>query len=463
MVLSPLALVLVVALPLALGAATLRALGLAFASDRIGYLGWAWVTGSLGLAVLEGVRLLFALPSPSSIVAGAAIACVALWLVRKRSAVPRVLPSWNRKGVGERLLAGALVLVLVVTLARILRGSLDVVIADDEANFWAARAKLLFQAGSFGGPYAEAMAARALPNGAYPILNPLLQLWVFDLAGTITHQINRLPIEICSFALYLCAASALRRWSPTWIAALLLVMLASCDHAAFVARKANSDVLVALGALVGLDALARWREEGQGAWLGLASLAGAFLVWSKKEGVVLAVALAAAWCVRNARDRAGLRRLLAPRRAHLWLVPPLAVLAVTLVHNTHFHATGSHSVDLHAGATFLSNALPNSLPTLGYFFGLALQPSFHAIPVAFVVLVLFLRRGTRSDIVDLVPLLVLITAAVLFPAFVKSAPEDLPWLLDTAGTRVLYQLVPLQLLWIATALNRLFEAREGAP
>ena len=462
MVLSPLALVVLLAVPLLFGAATLRALGLRFATDRIGYLGWAWLVGCLGLAVLETVRLLFELPSPRSVVTGAVLASGALLLVRWRaSPVPRAGPPWKARGLGERLLAGALALVLLVTLTRILRGSLAVMVVDDETNFWALRAKLFFQAGSFGGAYAEAMKLRALPNGSYPFLNPLLQLWVFDLAGTITHQINRLPIEVCSFALYLCAASAFRRWSQPWIGAALLVLLATCSQSDFVARKANSDVLVALGALVAVDALARWRDEGHGGWLGLASLAGAFLLWSKKEGTLYVLAFAVAWCLLHARDRASLRRIVQPSPRTLWVLPLVVVLAVTTIHNTWFDAAGSYQLDGQALMGVLTYLPANVLPALAYLFGLALKPSFNLVPAMFLVLaVVFGGSALRSPVLRTVPLMLLVATGVCFLAFVKATPADLDWLLDTAGTRVLFQAVPLELLWIAALAQRLFDASE---
>ena len=67
--------------PLVLGMALLRALGLRFASDRIAYPGWVWLTGSLATAGLEFLWLLFGLGTESALGRELVVALATLALV----------------------------------------------------------------------------------------------------------------------------------------------------------------------------------------------------------------------------------------------------------------------------------------------------------------------------------------------------------------------------------------------
>ena len=458
------ALALFVAAPLVLGWALLRLIGIGWRTDRVAYLGWAWLGGSVGLCALEVLRLLAGTDARAT-VAGGALVLAAATFVRTRGK-PVLEPEAPIAPTGGRieraLFALALALALGVMLARILASSLSAVITNDEAATWAVRAKYLFDAGGFGGSYARGLVEGDIYNTSYPLLNPLLQLWVFDCAGAVTHTFNRLPIQLCAVALVLCSAAAVRRVARPWVAALLVLMLVDCVQLDTAVRRANADVLVALGALVAADVWRRFRgmadrAEARGSWLGLLSLALVFLVWSKREGLMLfafgALVLAvAAWRGGGLwRAAAGL----AASRAWWLLVPPLLVQAGTMLHNRRFATSGSHEL----GGEVLVKAwerLGESLPLVLSFFGeQAVRPSFHAIPAAFLVLVLVAWRPRRPLAFAFVPPIVGLFALALLVAFLKG---NTAYDLKNAGARVLFQVVPLQLLWIASAAEALLGA-----
>jgi len=452
------ALTLFVAAPLVLGCALLRLIGIGWRTDRVAYLGWAWLGGAVGLCALEVLRLLMGTDARATVSGGALVlAAVALVRARGRPVLELEAPLAPTGGRVERaFFALVLALALGVMLARILASSLSAVITNDEAATWAVRAKYLFDAGGFGGSYARGLVDGDIYNTSYPLLNPLLQLWVFDCAGAVTHTFNRLPIQLCAVALVLCSAAAVRRVARPWVAALLVLMLVDCVQLDTAVRRANADVLVALGALVAADAWRRSRvAEARASWLGLLSLALVFLVWSKREGLMLFafgafVLGVAAW------RRGELRR----SRAWWLLVPPLLVQAGTMLHNRRFATSGSHEL----GGEVLVKAwerLGESLPLVLSFFGeQAVRASFHAIPAAFLVLVVVAWRPRRPLAFAFVPPIVGLFALALLVAFLKG---NTAYDLKNAGARVLLQVVPLQLLWIAAAAEALLTTRARAP
>src|SRR5262249_14653218 len=64
--------------PLCLGAACLRAQGVLWRTDRLAYLGWAWLQGSVALAVLLSVWLWLELPLAASRLAPAVLVLATL-------------------------------------------------------------------------------------------------------------------------------------------------------------------------------------------------------------------------------------------------------------------------------------------------------------------------------------------------------------------------------------------------
>ncbi len=456
MVLGPLELLLLAGFPLLLGAAVLRLFGLVFRSDPVGYLGWCFTCGALVLAALELVRLVTGLGSPGPLVVlGLLLSGVAYARGRRRAPVP---PSPRAEGRAGRIVFGVvLALALAVTAVRAVEAGWTAIVREDEVIFWSKRAKLWFVAEGFGGVYALGLKSGQLPNADYPFLNPLLQLWCFDLAGRITHVVNRVPLQLACLALVLSTAAALRRAAGPWLAAALLILLVTSSPAAFAVRRAGSDVLVALGSVVALDAWLRARGEHLRAWQGLAGLAVAFLLWSKNEGLlfVAAFVVAQAWLLR-ARPRAFLAVARAPS---VWL-PGACVLALTLLHNAWFDTRGNHAPWIGGVQGFVDafgRDLANTLKAFGKGF---VSPSVHQVPAAFLLLVALAPAARRGQAWPLVLSFLMLLVGLLVVFVAKTV--DPARALGNSVSRLELQLFPAALLGIALVVSQLVAEARGA-
>lgn len=451
MVLGPGALLLFFALPILLGVAGLRAAGITWRTDPLSYGGWVWMTGALLLAALELLRLVGGFASPGPLVAAALLLAAGLWGLGRRT--PLVVVEPRHEPAAARIVLGVLlVLALLVTLQRGLAADWLAIVRDDEAIYWSRRAKLWFVAGGFGGVYARALDAGDLPNAGSPLLNPLLQLWAFDLAGRITHVVNRVPLQVFSLALILCTAGALRRAAGSWVAGPLLLLLVASAPALIATHKANSDVLVALGALVAGDALLTWR--GTRAGPALAGLAATLLVWSKNEGLLYLVAFLGAALLLHGRR---FRTLLAwPAGAKAWCVPVVCVLASTLLHNAWFEAKSTHGLGTEEISRF-ADAFQRLPPILGEIVRAFFDPSLNLVPGVFLLVCLLAPQAWRGRL-GLLALAVVLAWLGLVLVY-ATTPNPLV-VMSKSLYRVLSQLVPLQLLWIGALVQQLRE-RDG--
>lgn len=368
MTLSWLELASVLLVPLLLGAALLRLQGIAARTDPLAFLGWAWLQGCVGVAIVLSVWLWLALPLAATRIAPVLLTLAALCfalgrrvLVVERSALPRT-PGWERA-----CFAIVLALLLFSTVDRILLASADVLVSSDEAVIWAAKAKVLFHTGGFG---AEFRAATRMPevlaHPDYPPLNPLLQLWVHAHAGEIVHVESRLPMQVFALAGILVAASALRRRARPLVAALFLLCIGTLGR--FYTYQVFSDALIAIGLVACWDLWQRYQEDGALVWLRLLGCTAPLLVWSKNEGtlhvLVFGIALGVAALARGVR-------LPEPRerwRALAWCVPLFASILYLSWFNGHFGLVN----DLWLGSGGLpdQDGLPADAPG---FTGLALE------------------------------------------------------------------------------------------
>jgi hypothetical protein len=132
----------------------------------------------------------------------------------------------------------------------------------------------------------------------------------------------------------------------------------------------------------------------------------------------------------------------------LWLLPPALVLIGTRVHNLVFGASGSHDLGLGLVAE-LGTGIGQLPSTLAFLAEMFTRPSMCAIPAAFTVLALlapFCRWRPRNPLA-FVPLACLVFVLGLLAAVLRGNAD---YLLHTASQRVLFQILPLELLWIAT-------------
>ena len=455
-------------LPVLLGIGGLRAIGITFREDRLGFLAWSWLVGSLGTAAIVFLWLWFEPRTDSALVPELTVFAVAIALLglaarRPRRPLPtsrpRQAPSWERA-----CFYVLLILALSVVAVRIQGSWVRAIVRSDEAIFWAHRAKILFHSGGFTQEYFAALGGGELPNKDYPVLNPLLHSWIFAHAERVTHVANRVPLQLFSISLVLALASAARRVVRPAVAGVLVILCVNTEPARFAALYAYSDVIVALSALVAFDAWLRWRADGERSRLRLMALAVAALLWSKNDGSLFlagaVVAGLAALITAGSRRPAFWARMREASKVWPWLSAPLLVLAVNWAFNATL-GTPEMLADWERRGSFGERWLermPEAASVITSHLARDVVFSPANSQLAWLLFALFLLFGARELSAKsllapaLVPLVVFVGLAVLIPGL----PGEPEWYMRTAAPRVLFQAVPLILLWSAAAAGTLF-------
>jgi len=480
MTLSVLQLLSVVFVPVLLGAALLRLQGVVPRTDPLAYLGWSWLQGCLGVAVMLSLSLWLRLPMSAAWLSPVLLACAgtACFLGRGVPVVERGPredhPRW------ERLCFAVVVgLLLVSTVDRILLASADVLVGSDEALIWAAKAKVMFHTGGFGTEFLEGMQTHVLiSHPYYPPLNPLLQLWVHVHAGEIVHVESRLPMQVFGLAGILVAASALRRRARPLVAAAFLVLVGTLGR--FFTYQAFSDALIAISLLTCWDLWQRFQEDGELHWLRMLGASATVLVWSKDEGqlhvLVFALAVLVAVMARRVRLPEHRDRL----RCLAWATPLLVSILYIHWFNRHFGLVSylleesAHVVDPTAAqgdprflGFSLRNVGHNALPILEDFAARIASPTGPArglLGLFLVVLVLSPRSAGEGR--RLVFTLGLVLALLGYMSVYLVTPWEVKEQLKHSAHRLVYQLAPAAGLWVLLfvvgALPRLSGSRTRA-
>jgi hypothetical protein len=463
------ALTLALGLPFAAGAGLARCAGLAPGRGAFGlWAAWSWVLGALATAFVTWAWMATPLPKDTALVPAAALVAIgAIAFRRGRGAARLALDAPVHAGAAawERTLLAVVATSLVaLVVQRILAGDAVPIFQDDEANFWALKAKLIFRAGGLNDAFAASLSdPHYLYHRDYPLLNPLLQLWTFACHGEITHVANRLPIQMFALALVPALASALARVVRPAAAAVLLVVVLACASTASQSRTAHSDLMVALGALLAFDAWLRWRAGAGRGWFRLAAVGLALLVFAKGDGMVYLVAIALAWA---------LARPVGPRigAARAWLLLPLLVLALTWGVNRHFGFANDIATAETSDASFLAllvGKAPERVPRFASWFAQELlfkRAWAGFLPLFFAALGAVLARRLRRDDLGFAALALAATAAG-FALILLATPHDKvspTWHLETALPRISWQLVPALALWIGAACGRFLPGFRGA-
>ena len=455
MTLSWLELASVFAVPLLLGAAILRALGLRARDEPLAFAGWAYVAGTLGVGLVLFLWLLLGWPLEARrLVPVCLVLACASWAYGLRwapgSPGPRADAAVHWSRIERWSSATVVALLLIASLTWILATSLEPVVEGDEASIWAHKAKLLFSAGGLG----DALRVEAMQYPRthldYPLLNPLLQLWTFAHAGEQLHVENRLPIQGFMLALVLVLASALRRALRPALAALLLLLVVQTVSFQAHLRAAYADGMVALGLVCACAAWLRWKESGSRTWWRLTMLSCAFLVWSKNEGLFYVmlgalVAGASAWLSRRSErgETPPLGRELA------WVLLPLSIVAATWIHNGRMGFRNDLLSEA-SPADFLASFPGRIRPILSALWKHACAEPRHTNHVFVALLALLLaspvrvlRGRTRFAALWVVAILAGDVAVYL------ATPHDLAWHLSTSLPRVVFQALPLAALCLA--------------
>lgn len=467
-ILSQLLVVVVAVLaPTLFGAGLLRRLGLPAGSGAFATLAHGYVVGHVGLALATSLWLLTGQVVPGVLLPLAAAAAGAFWL-RRRDATrtpaahgapaPRDRTAWLVPGVALALVA--------VHLHACLAANATPIRLGDEAEIWAAKAKVLYAANAIEPRLGFAMVAHA----DYPNLDPLLQVLAFAGVGRVLHWENRLPLQAFGVVLLLLLADAARRRART-PAAVVVLVAASGSLATAGATTAQADVPLAAAMLATVDALLRWRETGQLVWWRTACLAACAVLGLKNEGALLLLALAlptAWWWWRGAPGAAALRR-----RDLAWLAAPLATLAMHRAFLAWFDLR-TDLVDPALGggrglfARIVAQAGSHGPDVLARFGALAVDPTVHRlVPLAAIAAGVAACIGAGARFARSAAACLLATSALAIGGYMLvfvGTHADLAWHLATAAARIVCHVVPVAALGLAmTIAPRTPDAYAGAP
>ncbi|HGY91187.1 MAG TPA: hypothetical protein ENK43_08460 [Planctomycetes bacterium] len=477
-----LGLIVALVLPLLLGQALLRTFRLRPAT--LGFAAWAWPVGALTTALITLAWMTAGLDASNGLQAGAV---AGLWLgleafLRGRrgredardEAMPGRATSWGRR------------IALVVLLGIALFPAADAMLSqwgqpvfqDDDASIWTFKARILQEHGRID----EGLAAKLREDitGAhhldYPLFNPLCQVWVMGLAGTESDWAIRWPdwMFLIALVLLLFACCGDGRWAGMgWVVALV----AATAPALFLpATGTKSDHWVAFGLLGVLGALDKLRREEPGAaWL--LAVGALILVWSKNEGLMLALCAGAAGLVLHGRHAF---RWIRTRPALLLVVVASgALVAIQIAFNRTYHLendilSGGAGKDSRPLLRMLVENLPERAGAIGRAFWIhildqkdipvargftAVKPSNHGIyGLLLGLLVIFPRRVWRTAagwpaLTALLGLLGFFLAYTV--SFEGRTPEGLHWHLYTSSSRVLMQILPCMALAASRLLGEL--------
>jgi hypothetical protein len=443
------------ALPLLCGGLALRAAGLRWRTEPLAFAAWAYLLGSLLVAVWLQVVLLAGLGTSRLVHLLLAPLLLGLWL-RRPPADWRPAPGLgSRPG---RAYAGFVVVVVAMLLVFVLAGLDRPCIEGDEGNFWSLKAKSLLV--DWGPGFAAAQVYNLHPD--YPQLNPLLQTWMYVWTGVpdFDQFRARWPVQFANVALFVALAAALRaRLSARWAAPLAAVVALEPEFLQL-CRIAYADGMVALGLVVALDAGLRWRSGGERRWLWLAMFGLAYAAWAKNETMLYLVALGlATMLVRlvhgSRRDLPGDASWRGRALCAWW-----PVLVVVVGNGLWNRAFGLQSDLLGANPTgksmfaLMAEQWPERVPALLAEFGALLVDVGHAHPL-FLALVLAPLLAWRSLHARglLVPTLALLGSLVGLHVVYVGSFLPLRFHLDTSYTRVLFQVLPVTVLLLGTYVS----------
>jgi 4-amino-4-deoxy-L-arabinose transferase-like glycosyltransferase len=295
----------------------------------------------------------------------------------------------------------------------------------------------------------------------YPPHNPRLQAWVYLQLGGVTHFANRLPVQAFAVCLTLVLAAALRRVVRPGVAAALLVLVHAHAVTQAQTQTATADLMLACGIVTALDAWLRGLQGQTSRYERLALLLLGALVWTKQEGVLAAVVLGGLFLC-TARP--------ARRELWWWAIAPALFVAITASNAWHGFVSDLWSTELWGEPPLLRGLreVPQRVGILLEHFAthvLWAPGAQRGILLAFL-LALLLRPRSWRDPATRVTGGTVVLMLLGYQLVLLLTPHELRWHLDTASTRLAWQVVPAATLGLALVLADLWPARvagEAAP
>jgi Dolichyl-phosphate-mannose-protein mannosyltransferase len=449
--------------PAWLGFGIVQAVGLSPAvHGRRAAWAYGYIVGHYTLAHVTLLWLIAGKPVPGVVLPAAAVAigsALLLWVRRRRqpaAAVTGRSPWW----------AWVILLLLAAWLVdACLLANVQPVQLGDEAEIWAAKAKVLYCAPHFDLGFGLCFY---VVHADYPPLNPLVQVLAFASAGRVLQFENRIPVQGFAFALLLLLASALERRSHPAAAVAVLIAFAGSQFANC-AVTGNADVMLACVTLAAVDALLRFFETGERVWFRLSCIALGAMLLSKNEGDLLALAVTVPFVFGWVRDRRRGRGPL-PGRALAWLLVPAGALLLHRGFNAWFNLRNDlfdpaigNGLGLFAR---IAADLSARLGSVTAFYGdMLVDPAQQRLllllfAIAFMVAVATGRRQLAAE-ARLLGVVVFAIAGYML-VFIGTR-ADLQWHLLTAADRTVLHVLPVAALGLAmTAWPRQVRAR-GRP
>jgi len=439
--------------PFGLGCLLLQRSGFSWREESAAYAGYAWMVGSLGVAVGTLLASLARVPTSWWVVVapflGGALGCAWIHLARIRDGDPVV----RRSRLGT-LLTLFLLGILAFAALKLLGSTARPILDTDEASIWALKAKVLFlhpmSSQAFGDWIHDAEQAE------YPLMDPLIQAWSYAVHGSIGYFNSRLGIQLFFVAILLILFQAMRRCVPGWAAAGLSLLLVTDKVFLTYFGLGHADVLVAAGGLLVLDSWLRYRENPSRAWIGLASCGLAIMVWSKPEGTLYFLAIATAVWITQGRLLRG-----SWGKIGFVVLPALCLLAFGILQNASL-GLANHLM-FPEGASFLglfTSQFTDRVPRIASYFvaGLVIDSGSRVLTGIFLASLLF--SETRRNEALKAPTLAIGIALFGTHAVYVGSYLDLDWHLEHSYRRVMLQLTPAACLWFALLSKELAIGRE---
>lgn len=307
---------------------------------------------------------------------------------------------------------------------------------------WGLKARAIFLEQAMGAAV-FADPTRAVTHLDYPLLLPSLHAWLYQWLGAPDDRFAALIALGFFLSLLGVSYSAARRLGADTTRALLgTAILAAMPTLPLLAAEVYADIPLAVYALLTTITLLQWLARGARSALFIALLGAACLVWTKREGFIYLVVLAA------------VTLLLARTNRRAWQG------AVALV-GMGILVAGAWWIFLSAQNTANIDFLPLTVQTLTQSLGrvpvivvyfaqsfISLEWSFVWVLAAFAaILQIPSWRLAPRDILLLAPLLYL---AVMAGTYLVSGFVPFENHLNSSGYRLLAQMSPLLVLWLVT-------------
>ncbi|GAB4163441.1 MAG: hypothetical protein Fur0037_29130 [Planctomycetota bacterium] len=318
----------------------------------------------------------------------------------------------------------------------------------DEADIWAAKAKVLFCSPGF---HLSAGLHSFVSHPDYPLWNPLVQVLSFASAGSVLHWENRMPIQAFAIALALLLSESLERRASPLVAGLELLAFAGTTFASS-ANACTADVMLALSALAAVEALLRHRDSQDSAFWALGCVCLAALLASKNEGSLVAIAIALPFAI-DRWIRLGTRGVFG--KGIFWLALPLASIALHRGFNAYFGCTNDLFDPGVRGGLFgrvIGNLPERSLPVARFYAEMLVDPERQRwILLAFLIAAAALAGARRAA-----PRILLAICGIALAGYMLvfvGTHADLEWHMLTAADRTVLHVLPLAAVGLAACLG----------